>query len=214
MTIILAGASGLIGQAVAKKLEGPDLQLITRRKLDTQAAQIIAQPEDWHSYIGAAKPSIAISALGTTIRQAGSQAAFRAVDYDLVVSVARAAKEAGAKQFIMVSSVGASAKARNFYLTTKGEAEDAVRAMGFDRVDVLRPGLLRGDRQGPTRPVESLMIALSPVTDFLVPAVLSQYRSIAGHEVAAAIASLTKATTPGIFIHHNIEMLALAKCMG
>ena len=214
MTIILAGASGLIGQAVAKQLAGPDLQLITRRRLDLSAAQIIAQPEDWPGYIHAANPAIVISTLGTTIRQAGSQAAFRAVDYDLVVSVARAAKEAGARQFIMVSSVGASAKASNFYLKTKGEAEEAVRAMGFDRVDSLRPGLLRGDRQGPSRPIESLMIALSPVTDFLVPAVLSQYRSVAGNDVSAAIASLTKAATPGLFIHHNTEMLALAKSMG
>lgn len=211
MTIILAGASGLIGQAVAAKLAGPAIQLITRRKLDGNAAQIVASPEGWPGYIDAAKPSIAISTLGTTIRQAGSQAAFRAVDYDLVVSVARAAKEAGAKQFIMVSSVGASAKASNFYLKTKGEAEDAVRAMGFDRVDVLRPGLLRGDRQGQTRPVESLLIALSPVTDFFTPAVLSQYRSIASDDVAAAIAALSKDPKPAAFIHHNAEMLALAK---
>jgi uncharacterized protein YbjT (DUF2867 family) len=210
MTIILAGGSGLIGQATAKRLQGPALGLVTRRKLDCDAQQMVAAVVEWPSHIRAAKPNIAISTLGTTIKQAGSQAAFRAVDFDLVVSVARAAKEAGAKQFIMVTSVGASAKANTFYLKTKGEAEEAVKALGFDRVDILRPGLLRGNRQGPSRPVERLMIGLSPLTDLFTPTVLSQYRSIDAQDVANAIAKLTKETAPGAFIHHNAEMLALS----
>ncbi len=211
MTIIFAGASGLIGHAVATQLQGPSLRMITRRKLEVIGEQIVVPVDQWPDHIRAAKPAIAISTLGTTIKQAGSQAAFRSVDHDLVVAVAQAAKDAGATQFIMVSSVGASAKASAFYLKTKGEAEDAVKAMGFDRVDILRPGLLRGDRQGPSRPVERLMIALSPVTDLFTPAVLSQYRSIDAQDVAKAIAKLTKETAPGTFVHHNAEMLALGR---
>jgi uncharacterized protein YbjT (DUF2867 family) len=210
MTIILAGGSGLIGQALAKKLEGPDLRLITRRQSDASAEQIVAPVEAWPEHIGASSPGIAISTLGTTIKQAGSQAAFQAVDHGLVISVAQAAKDAGARHFIMVTSVGASAKSSNFYIKTKGETEEAVKAMGFDRVDILRPGLLKGNRQGPSRPMESLMIMLSPITDLFTPAVLSQYRSIEAQDVANAIAKLTKETTPGTFVHHNDEMLALS----
>ena len=128
-----------------------------------------------------------------------------------MLSVAAAAKAGGARQFIMVSSVGASARASNFYLKTKGEAEDAVKALGFDRVDILRPGLLKGARQGPARPVEAALIALTPITDFLTPAVLSSYRSIDALKVAQAIAALVGKAEGGVHIQHNAEMLALAR---
>ena len=211
--IVLAGATGLIGGEVAR-LVPEKVHLLVRRPVEGGVAQTVANPEDWPAAIASIKPAVAISTLGTTIRQAGSQAAFRAVDFDLVLSVAKAAREAGAKHFIMVSSVGASARSSTFYLKTKGEAEDAVRALGFYQVDVLRPGLLRGERSGPSRPGERIAIALSPVTDLLTPHVLSQYRSIAAADVARAIAALLGRAEPGVHVHHNAEMLALAGSLG
>jgi uncharacterized protein YbjT (DUF2867 family) len=210
MTILLAGASGLVGSHLVAVLPSEQLHLVVRRAIAAEAHQSIDVPENWPAHIKATKPTIAISTLGTTIKQAGSQAAFRAVDFDLIVSVAAAAKSAGARQFIMVSSVGASARASNFYLKTKGEAEDTVKSMGFDRVDILRPGLLKGNRTGPARPVEAALIALTPITDALTPAVLNQYRSIEAQTVAKAIVRLAEQTERGDFIHHNAEMLALA----
>ncbi len=217
--IILAGATGLIGGYVAGLVPADRLHIFSRRPIDTKAAQTVDTPENWPAAIMTAKASLAICTLGTTIKQAGSQAAFRAVDFDLVLSFAAAAKSSGARHFILVSSVGASARASNFYLKTKGEAEDAMKALGFDRADILRPGLLKGARHGPVRPVEAALIALAPITDALTPAVLSQYRSIEARSVAQAIIALANAAPldaleGGVHIHHNSEMLALARTIG
>ncbi len=212
--ILLAGATGLIGGHVANLVPPSDLHIVTRRAIDTAASQNVDKPENWPAHIAKTKPETAISTLGTTIRQAGSKSAFRAVDHDLVLAVATAARVAGARQFIMVSSVGAAARASNFYLKTKGEAEDAVKSLGFDRVDILCPGLLKGVRQGPARPVEAALIALTPITDFLTPAVLSSYRSIDALTVAQAIAALVGKAEKGVHRHHNAEMLALARGIG
>jgi uncharacterized protein YbjT (DUF2867 family) len=212
MTILLAGASGLIGNKVAEHLAGPSLAALIRKpvELPTGIKSLTGPTETWPSLIADAKPSIAISTLGTTMRQAGSEAAFRAVDLDLVLAVARAAREAGASHFIAVSSVGASSKSRSFYLRIKGEAEDGLRALGFERLDFVRPGLLRGDRGGERRPGERLAILASPITDFLTPSVLDMYRSIAADTVAKAIAALCNEMDVGTHVHHNREITDLA----
>jgi uncharacterized protein YbjT (DUF2867 family) len=206
--IILAGATGLIGGLVAARL--PGVTAIGRRAADGIAHQLIARPEEWPALIADAKPTIAISTLGTTIRRAGSQEAFATIDHDLVIAFARAAREAGAQRFIMVSSVGANAMAGNFYLKTKGRAEQGVRALGFERVDIMRPGLLVADRPGDARPVERLMILLSPLTNTLTPARFDHYRAVDASAVGDAIVALAGADQSGVFVHHNREILALA----
>jgi uncharacterized protein YbjT (DUF2867 family) len=209
MKIILAGASGLVGGHLARLLPSASLTLIGRREiaeLDPAIEQCVAPAEEWAQLVHVRKPDVAISTLGTTLRQAGSKAAFRAVDYDLITQLAQAARAAGATQFLMVSSVGADAASNSFYLKTKGEAEDAVCGMGFSRVDIFRPGLLRGGRSGPTRFGESLAIAVSPFTDLLTPRSFDKYRSTAAADVAAAMARLIGAEQAGVFVHHNREI--------
>lgn len=141
---------------------------------------------------------------------AGSKAAFRAVDFDLVAAFAQAAKQAGARHMIAVSSVGASDKSANFYLKTKGEAETAMAQAGFDRVDFLRPGLLTGGERPESRPGESVAIMLAPLTDLLMVGGLSRYRSIPAPVVAQAIANLALAGGQGRHIHENDAIRALA----
>jgi uncharacterized protein YbjT (DUF2867 family) len=203
--IIIAGASGLIGGLLAARLKGESLTAIGRRAVEGIADQRIAPVAEWPALVATLAPDVAISTLGTTIRAAGSQAAFAAIDHDAVVAFARAAKDAGARQFIMVSSVGAGGA--SFYLKTKGQAEASVRAMGFARVDIFRPGLLLGERAGEARPVERLFAALSPLTNALTPRAFDQYRAIAADDVAAAMARVVGAGEDGVFIHHNREML-------
>jgi uncharacterized protein YbjT (DUF2867 family) len=203
--IILAGASGLIGGLLAARLKDRALTAIGRRAVPDIADQRIAPVAEWPAVVATLKPDIAISTLGTTIRAAGSQEAFAAIDHDAVVAFARAAKDAGARQFIMVSSVGAGGA--SFYLKTKGRAEASVRALGFARVDIFRPGLLLGERVGAARPVERLFAALSPLTNALTPRAFDQYRAIAADDVAAAMARVIGAGEDGVFIHHNREML-------
>ena len=201
---IIAGASGLVGDLLAARLKDQNLTAIGRRAVPGITDQRIAPVAEWPALVATLKPEIAISTLGTTIRAAGSQAAFAAIDHDAVVAFARAAKDAGARQFLMVSSVGAGSA--SFYLKTKGRAEASVRAMGFARVDIFRPGLLLGERPGAARPVERLLTALSPITNALTPRAFDQYRAIAADDVAAAMARVVGATVDGVFIHHNREM--------
>jgi uncharacterized protein YbjT (DUF2867 family) len=169
----------------------------------------IADSAEWPSHIAQIAPDVAISCLGTTIKTAGSKAAFAAVDLDLVIAFAAAAKAAGAKHMIAISSVGASANAANFYLSTKGKAEAALSALGFDRLDIIRPGLLRGNREE-SRTGEVLGIMLSPFTDALMHGPLRRYRSIDSAVVAKTIANLAMTDGQGTFIHENDAITAFA----
>ena len=211
MNIIIAGSTGLIGALLLKRLSGHDVTLIGRRAnqdAPANANQLIGDTADWPSLMADVKCDVAICTLGSTMAQAGSKAAFAAVDHDAVIAFAKAAKAGGARQFMIVSSVGANAKASNFYLATKGQAEDGVNAIGFARIDIFRPGLLRGKRGGTVRPVERLMINLSPITNLLTPRLFDHYRAIDANDVAGAMAKLVGKVGEGVFVHHNREMLA------
>ena len=202
---MMIGATGLIGGLLAANLRDHVVTAVGRRRADGVEDQRIGPVSDWPEMVAGLKPDIAISTLGTTIRAAGSKAAFAAIDLDAVVAFARAAKESGTRQFLMVSSVGAGGA--SFYLKTKGQAEASVRALGFSRVDIFRPGLLIGERAGDARPVERLFAALSPLTNALTPRALDHYRAIAADDVAAAMTRVVGAAPIGVFIHHNREVL-------
>jgi uncharacterized protein YbjT (DUF2867 family) len=214
--IIVAGATGLIGQQVVAELaelEGVETHILVRRAPERIPLGVTIHALDavqWPDAIAAIKPDVAISCLGTTMRTAGSKEAFRAVDYDLVLSVAKAARAAGAQQMVAVSSVGASSKTGNFYLKTKGEAEDAMAALGFERLDLLRPGLLTGGERPESRPGESIGILISPLTDLLMIGGLSRYRSIPAAKVAQAAVTLALNGGHGKHIHENDSIRALA----
>lgn len=210
---LIVGATGMVGRSVAEQATAQPLTILARRDTGDFPPQHRLQraaPDRWPGIIAAERPAILISCLGTTIRQAGSEAAFRAVDHDLVLAVAAAAKDAGTSHLIAVSSVGAAAKSRNFYLRTKGEVEEALRGLGFDRLDILRPGLLTGDRQGPPRLGEGIAMLAAPLTDALMRGSLRRYRSIPGATVAAAIVRLAGAGGSGSYVHENDAIRALA----
>ena len=213
--LILAGASGLIGRKVVSLLAGFgfEVHVLTRRILDdmpTGITQHVANIAEWPDRIAGLKPDVAISCLGTTWNKSGrSEAAFRAVDLELVLAFAAAAQKAGARHMISVSSVGASAKSAGFYLRTKGEAEDGLKQLGFERLDFLRPGLLVGERGGERRLGERVGIMLSPLTDALLHGPLTRYRSIDSQAVALAIANLAANGGQGTFIQENDAITAL-----
>jgi uncharacterized protein YbjT (DUF2867 family) len=215
MKVLIIGGSGLVGGRLLDLLAGStehEIKCLLRHPVNERKGikQRVATVGDWLSHAADFGPDVLISTLGTTIAQAGSKAAFAAVDKDLVLAVADAARGSGARQCITVSSVGAAAVSGTFYLRTKGEIEAALAAAGFDRLDILRPGLLLGERGGPARPMERLGMALAPITNLLTPRVFDRYQAIRATAVAAAIAALVGAQPSGHFIHHNREMLALA----
>lgn len=212
--IILAGATGLVGGYAARFLAdaGHDLHVVGRRKYADAPANVtqhIAPTDEWPEIIRKVKADIAISCLGTTIKTAGSQEAFRAVDFELVRDFATAAKEAGAKHCMSISSTMANSNASAFYLKTKGQAEDALRDLAFDRLDIFRPGLLKGDRQE-YRMGENIAILLSPFTDMLLHGSLRKYRSIDAETVGQALSVLAEFEGGGQFTHENDDIRRIA----
>lgn len=207
--IALIGATGLIGGQVAR-LGGDSVHALVRRPSGSDGQETVAPPADRPRLVAGLGADVAISALGTTWRKAGSEAAFRAVDFDMVVDFATAARAAGVRQMIAVSSVGADPNARAFYLRVKGETEQALRGLGFDRLDILRPGLLRGDRGPERRLGERVGILLSPLVNLVLRGRLDRYAAIDGETVARAILALAGGQAPGAHIHHNRDIARLA----
>ncbi|MBT8336001.1 MAG: NAD(P)H-binding protein, partial [Gemmatimonadetes bacterium] len=147
-------------------------------------------------------------ALGTTLRAAGSRDAFRRVDLDYVVSVARAARAAEATQLLPVSSVGASTRAGSFYLQVKGEAEEALRGLGFPSLTIARPSLLLGDRDE-SRPLEAVSTVALRLARPILRGPFARYRPIEARTVARALvrAAADPATGTAILESHHLAKL-------
>jgi uncharacterized protein YbjT (DUF2867 family) len=126
-------------------------------------------------------------ALGTTIKVAGSQRAFRAVDFDANYAVAQAARAAGARRIGVVSALGADARSRIFYNRVKGELEEALAALGFDTLVIARPSFLAGDRAALGQAVRGGEKVALRVSRWLRPLIPGNYRSIAAADVAGAL---------------------------
>ena len=209
--IVLVGATGLIGRTLIERAVGRPrfhLTAIARRAIElpegARMELLVADPAQWGDAIPAANGQVLVIALGTTWRAAGrDEAAFRAVDKDLVLACARAARDAGIRRCIVVSSVGAAMASRNFYLRVKGEVEDQLNKLRFERLDILRPGLLRGPRGGDRRPGERLAILASPLIDRFLRGEYRKYRSVRAATVADAILQLAAEKPRGRYVHEH-----------
>ncbi|KHK92010.1 nucleoside-diphosphate sugar epimerase [Novosphingobium malaysiense] len=213
MRICLVGATGLVGSALMAEAVGRDdvrIIAVGRREASlpegARMEMLIGEPIDWPQLIAAARADVLVCALGTTMKTAGSQEAFRAVDHDLVRFCAEAARAAGIKHMIVVSSVGAAGASKNFYLSVKGETEDALGKLGFRRLDILQPGLLRGHRRE-RRPLEKAGQILAPVADLLVlHGKYRRFRSVSARKLARAIFALAHEKAAGRFVHDYDSM--------
>ena len=221
--VLLAGATGLVGGRVLARLlagdDGPAVVAPVRRRPEVTHPRLAtvetgldpAGDEALATAIGAAAPRLSayVCCLGTTLRAAGSREAFVAVDRGLVLRLAKIARDLGADHAVLVSSVGASAQSGNFYLRVKGEAERGIAAAGFRRVDILRPGLLLGDR-AQSRPMERLARVVAPAVNPLLRGRLVRYRAIAADDVAAAAVALLDQAADGTFVHEHASLHGLA----
>jgi uncharacterized protein YbjT (DUF2867 family) len=149
------------------------------------------------------------SALGTTIRKAGSQGAFRKIDFELPLRAAEEALKAGAEQFVVVSSVGADLNSKNFYLRTKGELERELAKLPFRAVHILRPSLLIGKRQE-FRLGESIAIKIAPALDLLALGPLRQYHSMRAEIAGKAMVAAAKQGMNGTLVYEYDEIVRLA----
>jgi uncharacterized protein YbjT (DUF2867 family) len=146
--------------------------------------------------------------LGTTIRAAGSQDAFRRVDHDYVVGAARVAAAAGARRYLLVTAAGANAASRIFYNRVKGEAEDGVRAQPFEGVVILRPSLILGPR-AERRPSEALAQRIAPALGWMMIGPLRRYRAVEAGTVGRAMVRLAKERVRGVRTVESDEIQAM-----
>jgi len=215
-TVLLAGATGLIGSltltGLLHRAHAERFQILapTRRPLEHSHPCLENMVVDPGSAAGQMQISQALSsktapldsficALGTTLRAAGSKQAFVAIDRDMVVALAKIARKNGARQALLVSSIGANPQSSNFYLRVKGEVEAALLAVGFERVDILQPSLLLGERAGQRRAAESIAQHMAPIYNALLAGPLRRYRAIDAKTVAAALVALCGAPESGHF---------------
>ncbi|MBN1988916.1 MAG: NAD(P)H-binding protein [Bacteroidales bacterium] len=147
--------------------------------------------------------------IGTTMKKAGSQKAFRAVDYNLVLKIAQAAKANGVKNFVVVSSIGANAKSNNFYLKVKGEMEQALSSIGFEHLVIVRPSLLLGKRKE-TRISEGLGKVFFKLFSFIFVDSLAKYKGIEAHDVAKAMIFAAQNSTESVITleSNNLQDIA------
>lgn len=149
-------------------------------------------------------------ALGTTIKKAGSEEAFRRVDYDYVVQLAEWGLRNGAKQFLLVSSVGADSKSRNFYLRVKGELEAAVNALPYEAVHIFQPSMLLGSRVE-SRPVERIAQYAFTTLEWALAGRLRKYRGMPVERLAAAMVRVAEKEIPGRIVYHYDGILHVAQ---
>ena len=215
-TVLLAGATGLIGRALLSLLQASPhydhVHVLVRRALPDPRGSSAAARTTFHTvdFAQLPQPLPAVDdvyiALGTTIKVAGSEAAFRRVDFDFVVNTARAARAAGATRLAVVSALGANATSRVFYNRVKGEMQDSVTQLGFDAVVIAQPSLLLGDRAAlgqPTRAGEVWVTRLLAPVMWMVP---RGVRPIQARTVAAAMLTATLAGVPGVRVLSSAQM--------
>ncbi|MFH8369903.1 NAD(P)H-binding protein [Streptomyces sp. NPDC018031] len=205
-TALLAGASGLVGgQVLTRLLADPRYDrviVLTRRPLEPTRPELDVRVVDFTALTSADVPAVddVYCTLGTTMKKAGSRQAFREVDHDMTVAVARLARQAGARRIALCSAIGAAPTARQFYLRVKGATEHDVISLGYDSTQIFRPSLLLGAR-AESRPAERLGIKLAPVVAPLLTGRLRRYRPVTAERLAAAMIRSLAAPAPGTTVH-------------
>lgn len=199
---MVAGATGLVGREVLAILLADNsyskVHVVGRRKVPQNHAKLIQRVVDYSDLPDMPKADDVFICLGTTIKVAGSQAAFRAVDFDAVLALGLATYRRGATRLGVVSAMGADATSRIFYSRVKGEMEHALVKVGFKSVTFVRPSMLAGDRESlnqASRAGERIGLAVSRVFKPLIP---PNYRAVHARDVACALVASVKAGAPGV----------------
>jgi len=218
-TALLAGATGLVGRALLARLLAAERRqrvvVVARKPLPSTSARdprLTVRVGDMATLAGESGAiDDAYIALGTTIKVAGSEAAFRAVDFDLVVAIARRAREAGARRLAVISALGADRRSRVFYSRVKGEMEDAVTGLGYESVVLARPALLLGDRESLGQPTRSGEVWAARLLGPLLPIVPASVRPIAATVVAAATVDALDHAEPGTRVLSSADLQRLGR---
>lgn len=205
-TALVAGATGLIGQHLVKRLLNSGvyarIKVLARRPLSLEDSRIQTLITDYSDLASLdLRADDVYCCLGTTLKAAGSRAAFERVDFQMVADLAQAARTQGGTQFIVISSVGTAPAAPSFYSRVKARMEQAVSAVDYPSVHILRPSLLLGARND-SRPAEDMAQKLAPAIMPLFFGPLKKYRPIYAQDLADAMLQLALRNQRGVHIHH------------
>ncbi len=212
---LLLGATGLVGghclQTLLQDEAYEKIIAFVRKPLTLshpKLEQCLVDFEQLERYATRTRAQDVFCCLGTTIKKAGSQAAFRKVDFEYPDQIAQLAVRNGAQQFLLVSALGANAASTIFYNRVKGEVEAAIATLPFHALHIFRPSLLLGERQE-VRRGERVGEYIFKATSFLWRGPLRTYRPISARAVAAAMAHLAKQEQAGVHIHESLEIQTL-----
>lgn len=208
-TAVIAGATGLVGGQLLSKLLATSryhqVIAITRRPLALDhpyLKNIISDYRDLDVALAGTKPDDVFCCLGTTMAKAGTKEKFREVDFDYPLALAQSTLTLGARQYLLVSALGADRKSRIFYNRVKGELESTISHLDFYSVHIFRPSLLLGPRRE-KRGGEDIAKAVYKVFGFLIP---QKYKAVEAEKVAEAMLAYASADERGIFIHESQEI--------
>src|SRR6187455_2245408 len=216
MTATLVGATGLIGGYLLEELLTDPyfdtVRILIRRPIDINHPKLEKKIVDFNDsdslLVAISNSDVLFCAIGSTMKKVkGDKEAYRKIDFDIPVKLARFCKMTGCEKFILVSSAGANSKSRNFYQRLKGETEEAVKTVGLKTVHIMRPSLLLGERKE-FRFGENIGKAVMTSLSFLIPA---KYKATQGKDVAKVMLVLAKKNDEGIFVHENREIRNLHK---
>ena len=210
-TVLILGATGQVGQALLLlALQHPEISRVvapTRRplpphaNLDNPLVDFEELPEDAAWW----KSDLTLCALGTTLRQTKSKAGFYRVDHDYVLAAAKLARRAGTPAFGLISSLGADASSRVFYLKVKGETEQALGTLDFVALVIARPSLLIGGTRASTRPLEAFGLFLGKHLASLLP---RHYRAVTTLQVARTLLEAGLHAPAGVHVIESEQLLA------
>ena len=203
---LVAGTTGLIGAQLLDLLLTDDryskVIALSRKPIavnHTKLNNVVVDFERLSEYSDQLTVDDVFCCLGTTMKQAGSPAAFRKVDFDFPLEIAKLTKGSGAKQYFIITALGANKKSSFYYNRVKGEIEDAVDELGFDSYCIFRPSFLQGNRIE-SRAGEQATNAFFKMFGFLVP---KKFKAIDSIKVARAMLAKAKEEKPGNFIFES-----------
>ena len=212
MKVLLAGATGLVGSELSRLLDldpSIELTILSRSRvpgLSPRSRTVIANlGPDWLSGVQKDRFDAVVSCLGTTIKKAGSRDAFRQVDFDAPLNLARFAKETGAGQYLSVSSLGADAGSSMFYSRVKGELENVVQALQLPSTVFFRPSLLLGERKE-FRLGERIAEGVLPLLNLFLVGPFQRYRGTEVEVLARFMLQILLDPKPGFRIVENEEI--------
>jgi uncharacterized protein YbjT (DUF2867 family) len=208
-TALIVGSTGLIGSQLLDLLledvNYSSIVAVTRRRLEVsnpKLVNVICELNQLADHSQELKADDVFCCLGTTIKKAKSKEAFRTVDFEAPLALAKITKKQGAKRFLLISALGANKNSSIFYNRVKGEVEEAVQQEGYTECHIFRPSLLLGPRKE-HRSGEEAGKVFDKVFGWLIPL---KYRPIESIKVARAMQAFALQDLKGYFIHESIEL--------